>query len=512
VFCNTQVTFDASANNARSECAISFNPRNPANIVGASKRFTNPTLYEFSLAAYASFDGGVSWIEAAPFGLMAGWAGISDPTLAWDGAGNVWLAGLAFGPGLNGALIGIAMYRSGDGGRTWSGPDLIHQSAGDDKQWAAGDNNPASPHHGNVYVVWDDLTPGVCAFARSTNNGAAWTGTAGQPAGSPLGPNSFSPQVSVAADGTVYVVWVAGSDIIFVKSTDGGASFTAPVAAVSGITPLTSPPLNAPNGFPELPGGSFRVLTIAACTAGAGGTVALSWADYREGVSRIYYAYSHNHGATWLNAASGQRLLAGSGAGEHDFHAQIAAMPNGRIGCAFYEFGPKWGGGPPLIDVQLAESDDNAVSFSRRERVTDRAWDPKIDAPLSHGDVATTFIGDYFGLDASANGFGVFWTDTRTGVQEMFFGAEMRQGPWSGTQWTDMMPAGAVIDYYTWGWPACWDVVWTPMSDTAQGTGPQISWTLQVERSPYFVTYHIIIHNLANHPVRVEGRYTILAV
>jgi hypothetical protein len=117
VFCNTQVTFDTSANNARSECAISVNPRNSSNIVGASKRFTNPDMYEFSLAAYGSFDGGVSWLEAAAFGLEPGWAGISDPTLAWDKAGNVWLAGLAFAPGLNGALIGIAMYSSGRRGQ-----------------------------------------------------------------------------------------------------------------------------------------------------------------------------------------------------------------------------------------------------------------------------------------------------------------------------------------------------------------------------------------------------------
>jgi hypothetical protein len=150
VFCNTQVTFDTSVNNARSECAISVNPSDPSNIVGASKRFTNPDMYEFSLSAYASFDGGVSWLEAAPFALQAGWAGISDPTLAWDGAGNVWLAGLAFGPGLSSPLIGIAMYSSSDGGKTWGPPNLIHQSNGDDKQWAASDNNPASPQSGNV--------------------------------------------------------------------------------------------------------------------------------------------------------------------------------------------------------------------------------------------------------------------------------------------------------------------------------------------------------------------------
>ena len=517
MFCNTQVTFDTSANNARSECAISVNPRNPSNIVGASKRFTNPDMYEFSLAAYASFDGGVSWLEAAPFGLESGWAGISDPTLAWDKAGNVWLAGLAFAPGLNGALIGIAMYSSADGGKTWSPPNLIHTSSGDDKQWAASDTNPSSPHYGNVYVAWDDLNAGVCAFARTTNNGATWTGLAGQAPGSSLGPFSFSPQISVASDGTVYVVWMAGSDIMFVKSTDGGGSFSAPVAAVSGMTPLTSPPLPAPGSFPELPGGSFRVLTIAACTAGAGGTIVLSWADLREGVSRIYYAYSHNGGAAWLNAPTGQPLLSGglaSAANQHDFHAQIAALPNGHIGCAFYEFGPKWSGGPPLIDVCLAQSTNNGVTFSTRDTVTDRAWDPKVDAPWSHGDSSTTFIGDYFGLDGSSNGFSVFWTDTRTGIQEMFYGSAMIEGPWFGTQWTDTMPPHAVIDYYTWGWPACWDVVWTPMSDTPTDGGPQMTWNVQVERSPYpyFLTYHIVITNLTNAPLSVEGRYAVLAV
>ncbi len=31
-----------------------------------------------------------------------------------------------------------------------------------------------------------------------------------------------------------------------------------------------------------------------------------------------------------------------------------------------------------------------------------------------------TFIGEYFGLDASPHGFHVLWTDTRTGMQELF--------------------------------------------------------------------------------------------
>jgi hypothetical protein len=509
VYCNTQVTFDTSAANARSESALAVNPLDSSNIVGASKRFTNPQTYGFSLAAYWTADGGDTWTEAAPLALPAGWAGVSDPALAWDSAGNVYLVALPFPPGVD-TQIGIAIYRSADGGRTWSQPNLIHQSPGDDKQWAAADNSPGSPYNGHVYAVWDNGSQ--LAFARTTNNGASWTGTAGQAAGSTLASDSFAPQISAGTDGTVYIAWTAGWDIKFVKSADGGGTFSSPVPAAQGITPLTSPPLAAPNGFPELPGGTFRVLTLAACTAGAGQTVVLAWADYRDGVSRIYYTYSHDGGATWLAPASGQLLLSGSGAGQHDFHPQLARRPDGSIACACYEFGPKWPGGPALIDVELAVSTDDGAAFGSRQTVNSRAWDPVVDAPWSHGNQATTFIGEYFGLAGTADGWKVFWTDTRTGIQEMFFGAEAVAGPWFGVQWTGTMDPHATIDYFTYGWPACWDVIWMPMAVTPDVGIPEISWRIQVERSsPYTLTYHIVVTNLTGMPVGIEGRYAILA-
>src|SRR6202022_4902072 len=121
---------------------------------------------------------------------------------------------------------------------------------------------------------------------------------------------------------------------------------------------------------------------------------------------------------TWASAPSGQPLLTGpeaSGADQHDFHAQLAELPDGSVACAFYELGPKWPGGPALIDVDLAVSTDDGASFGNRQTVTDRAWDPSGDAPWSHGDPQTTFIGDYFGLAGAPTGWGVFWRHTRAG-------------------------------------------------------------------------------------------------
>jgi hypothetical protein len=513
LYSNIQVTFDASPANARSESVLAINPFNTANMVGASKRFTNPATYEFSLATYYTFDGGNCWKEAPPLQLGAGWGGISDPALAWDGAGNVYLVALPFPPGVN-TQIGIAIYRSSDGGQNWSAPNLIHTSSGDDKQWAAGDNTPSSPHFGNVYAVWDDGSQ--LAFARSVNNGASWIGVGNQPAGSSLLSGSFAPQVTVAPDGTVYIIWTAGSQIRMVVSTNGGNSFSSPIIAASGITPLTSPPLTQAGGFPQLPGGKFRVLTLGAGCAGSGQTIVVAWADLRDGVSRIYYAYSHNRGSSWLSPASGQKLLPGalgSGSDQHEFHPQLARRPDGSLACSFYEFGPKWQGGPPLIDVELTVSTNQGASFGWREKVTDRAWDPTIDAPLSHGNPGVTFIGEYFGLAGSPYGWYVFWTDTRTGVQEMFFGSALRLGPWVGTQWTYTMGANQTIDFYTWGWPAAWHVLWTVMPTTPRAAGPQLRWKVQVERSePCHLVYHIFVTNLSNAPLGIEGRYAILAI
>ena len=74
---------------------------------------------------------------------------------------------------------------------------------------------------------------------------------------------------------------------------------------------------------------------------------------------------------------------------------------------AHYEFGPKSSdpSQPPLIDVIFAFSPDNGQTFPYRKTVTDTAWDPALNAPRPCGDPNTTFIGDYFGLDARSLGF-----------------------------------------------------------------------------------------------------------
>jgi hypothetical protein len=411
---NVQVTHDASTNNARSESSIAINPNNPNQIVAASKKFANIRTYDFTLATEYSTDGGQTWQASPALALPTGATVMTDPTLAWDDSNNVFLVGLTGYNPPTWNTIGIVIYKSSDGGASWSAPNPIHNSPNDDKQWAAGDTHPKSPFHGHVYTVWDN---NCIAFARTTDHGATWTGTSGAAAGVQIAPgNTVYPEITVSDNGTVYVVSTdAESLVAMLVSTDGGASFHSAPNPATGITTLEAT-LPTVDGWAELPGGTFRVISDPTVAA-YGNIILVAWSDYREGAARIYYVRSVDGGSTW-STPSGQRL--DTATVPSDFHhimPQMVVDQLGVFGCVYYEFGPK--PKKSLIDVVLSLSADEGVTFGHSV-LTTQPWDPTLDAPWAHGDSHVTFIGDYMGLDASPQGFQPVWTDTRTGIQELF--------------------------------------------------------------------------------------------
>lgn len=172
-------------------------------------------------------------------------------------------------------------------------------------------------------------------------------------------------------------------------------------------------------GWPHFDYGKFRVITLVTDCVVAKTILLVAWADMRDGRSRIYYRRSLNNGATWEGPESGQPLLPNVTYGDmHCFHPQIIATGTGVVGCAFYLFGQEFGRW--VIRVQLAASWDNGATFSYFITVTERSWDPLVNAPFVHGNPNVHFIGEYFGLDAGEEHFALLWTDTRTGVQELF--------------------------------------------------------------------------------------------
>ncbi len=422
---NRRATF-SDPSQSRSESCIAINPNDPQNMIGVSKKFTDPDAYLFKIGAVYTFNGGVSWQEAE---LPAGpdWDCLTDPWIAFDRFGHAFLAAEPdrFHPARQGTTssldaVGMCVYRSKDGGRTWEEPKMLDADSRDDKQCVACDNNPKSLYYGNVYVVWGDSAP--LKFARSTDHGESWQGQGGGAVGeiAHVDP-TYAPELCVSADGTLHILWhiPASGEIYYVRSTDGGDSFENPSRVVDGMRSLSGH-LPYAGGFPHFPGAKFRVTTMVSDCTASEQVLVVAWADMREHHSRIYYRRSLDNGRTWEGPENGQALLPHVAFGDaHCFHPQIASTRTGVIGCAFYTYGLE--DEKRLISVKLAASWDNGATFSQLVTVSERSWDPLVNAPHSYGMANVHFIGDYFGLATGEQDFAVLWTDTRTGVQELFF-------------------------------------------------------------------------------------------
>jgi hypothetical protein len=83
--------------------------------------------------------------------------------------------------------------------------------------------------------------------------------------------------------------------------------------------------------------------------------------------------------------------------------------------------------------------------------------------------------------------------------------------PLCGVQWNGILAPNQTQTWFTFNWPATWNMIWTVMPITP-APGAKITCKVAVERaSAEYVTYWITVTNLTNQTVNFEGRYAILS-
>lgn len=415
---NRRVT-TSQQNEARSESAVAVNPADPSNMICASKKFYDRAKYMSTIGVSYSKDGGNVWHEV-PLPPTPGhpeftWLVDPDVAFAADGTAYLWGEPVANPPTLT--TLAMVAYRSLDGGVTWQSMAVLHNDGSDDKGWIAVDETGGS-HRGTLYAVWGASTP--LRFARSKDKAQTWKGVDGLAPGSDVpSTSSYAPALAIGPDGTLHVAWQLpnASTITYTRSKDGGETFE-PVRSIASNVKTFSAGLPHKENWPVLPGASFRLMTMATLAAGSDGRVIAAWPDMREGVARIYISISDDNGDTWPAATQEIPLLPWfpKDTLQH-FHPQLAAAGS-VFACAFYQYDPTLT--PAKIDVRIAPLWPGAGQFDFPKTVTDSPWDPTVNPPTVHNTTTVTFIGDYFGIGAGPDFFELVWTDTRTGLQELF--------------------------------------------------------------------------------------------
>src|ERR1700674_5417109 len=205
----------------RSESEIRVNRNNTQQIIGASNNISASGMQ----AQFFSSNGGVTWGQTS-LSLQTGDAFMSDPTVEWTSAGTAWSTTM----GIDSTQIVLRMrsYKSTNGGASWTFDATFSGSfTNNDKQQQWVDHSATSPFKDSIYVIWHPGLP--CVVARRTGPTGSWQ-TPVQVSGSETTGTAIGADIKTNANGDVFGFYpdTGSQGLYVVKSTNGGASFSAP--------------------------------------------------------------------------------------------------------------------------------------------------------------------------------------------------------------------------------------------------------------------------------------------
>jgi hypothetical protein len=425
-YLNLRVNNDTT-NQVQNEEQVVMNPTDTTNLVAVWRDFR--LGYRQVTYAY-TYDGGLTWGQGLFSEPQYNWD--SDPGLTVDTAGNFYAVILSYNS--TSEPNGLFVYKSTDGGATWSGPvTVINGVPGvfEDKELIACDRS-TGPYTSNLYVTWARFNTTQILMCRSTDNGNSFIG--------PVSVSDYNgvqwPVPAIGPNSEVYIAWVHYSpgSIRLDISTDGGQTFGSDIT-VQNVT-FVSGFING-----NITVFSFPALDVDITGGPNNGYLYVAYMDDGPGYidTDIFFTRSTNGGATWS-----QRIRINDDPqnnGCDQFHPWLTITPDGDIVVVFLD--RRLDSGNLLMDLYMTFSTDGGSTWSTNERITTVSSDPtagpnekmskypeKYDVPFILADRAG-LLGEYIGLTASSiDDIHPLWTDTRLGDQDAFFGLKDTTSPY----------------------------------------------------------------------------------
>src|SRR6266704_2871127 len=306
--------------NAEVEPYVSVNPKNSSNIVGVWQQDRWSSGGAHGLVAGFSSDGGMTWGETTlPFDACAPgtpsalqYERASDPWVSIGHDGTAYTVSISFNDTNNNKAVAAAT--STNGGQTWKNVRvIIADNEGTLQFFNDKESVTADPtKNGVAYVVWDRLElpngnpdadlhtaafRGPTMFSKTTDGGKTWSSPS-TIVKVPSRQQTIGNQIVVdPKTGTLYDFFdlitppfnVTAFKAAFIKSTDGGNTWSAPIQV------NTNTPSNRPGFTPMV-------------QVNSAGTVGVSFYDFRNLTTQTttlptdyWFVTSTNHGASFGN-------------------------------------------------------------------------------------------------------------------------------------------------------------------------------------------------------------------
>ena len=414
---------------SQNETPLAVNPRNSQNLITGA----NDWNYNDGCAVSASLDGGKSWTKTLPNGFIPGISKYTnDPSVA--GTGKYDYGGdpaVAFGPDGTAYFacfgyqasppFGVALFlsRSTDGGRTWTaggaGAPLTLVSAFNGDGKARGSTGQFPDHEaihvakdGSIYITWAQFSGygshSPVYVATSTNGGSSFSAPVAVTSGS-IRSDQDQRIVTDPRTGTAYLTFDnsiqggKGTAMYLSVSKDRGTSWSTP----SRIGLFQNPVCLFPPSCFNISGSQFR---------GPGSYPVPAFDPTRN---RLYVAYTDIVGGrgqilltsadiTALSTWTAPQIVAPS-AGDRINVEMSIEQGSGRIDLMANDRSWSRTG---LFDITYLGSADGGTTWSVT-RVTKTSWDPS-QYGVPSGSGVRPFIGDYDGIVSLPSSVGMAWT------------------------------------------------------------------------------------------------------
>jgi hypothetical protein len=390
--------------NSQSENSVFVNPNNIAVALNSNNSLV-AGIYRAS--AYSTNNTGATWtglnsVEPNSF---------ADPAVVIDNNNNWYVNYITQG-------YKQSVAKSINNGVTWSVTQSADPGAGllADKNHFMVDNSITSSYQGNLYNAWTLFYGGGAAnqkvhINRSTDGGATWS--ANNNISGALG--SYLDQgvnIQTGPAGEVYVTWTVypgpgltdEKAIGFCKSTDGGATYSAPVKAIDNIRGH-----RVTGCGKSMRSNSFPSMAIDNSFGPNRGTIYIVWANVGvPGINTgtdidIYMIKSSNGGTTWSVPV---RVNGGpTGTGKKHYFGWITCDPKtGTLNVIFYD---DRNVSATQVEAWVATSCNGGANWIDF-KVSDVAFTPNVGTG--------GYFGDYLGISSYDNVVYPVWTDNRTGT------------------------------------------------------------------------------------------------